>query len=293
MKHPLLQNSFGNPPEVVQDDVYPEGIVAMDLAEEARTLLIGTHTGHLVLLNEKGEQIRRERGFNDLRTLVWSNVGNFGMVALEGGRLVCIDDRLSRRWEVDLTGNVVGLAMSPFGSHVAVSTESSRVHIVTSDKKEVGKFDTQRPLDYLKFLYERPAIIGAAEFGHLCEYSLDGKEEWNERIMNNVGNVAVTADGSRILLSAFNHGVQVLNSSGKQKGAFMVDGIPDFVAVAASKRRLITRTIENRLYWLNFEGDVSWGCDLTPDPAQNLCVGPLGDRLYMSTQSGRLLQLTW
>ena len=85
----------------------------------------------------------------------------------------------------------------------------------------------------------------------------------------------------------------LLNSSGKQKGAFMVDGIPDFVAVAASKRRLITRTIENRLYWLNFEGDVSWGCDLTPDPAQNLCVGPLGDRLYMSTQSGRLLQLTW
>ncbi len=293
MKHPLLQNSFGTSPQVLQDDVYPEGIVAMDLAEEANTLLLGTNTGHLVLLNQKGKQLVRARGFSNIRHLVWSNVGNFGMVAHEGGRLVCIDESLSPKWEVELTGEVMGLAVSPFGSHVAISTESSRVHVVTSDKKEIAKFETPRPLDYLKFMYERPAILGAAEFGHLCCYSLDGKEEWNERIMNNVGNIAVTGDGSRILMSAFNHGVQVLSSRGKARGSFMVDGIPDFVAVAATKRRLVTRTIEQRLYWLNFDGDVSWGCDFSADPAENLCVGALGDKLYVSTQSGRLLQLSW
>lgn len=265
----------------------------MDLAAESRTLLIGTGTGQLILVNQKGDRLVRQRGFEGLRWVAWSDIGNFGVVALEGGRLVCVDGKLSRKWEVEMTGEVVGLALSPYASHVAVSTESSRVHIVTTDKKEVGKFSTTRPLEFLHFLHESPLLIGAAEFGHLCCHTLQGTEEWNERIMNNVGNMSVTADGRRILLSAFNHGVQVLNGSGKQKGSFAVDGIPDFVAVAATKRRLVTRTIEHRLYWLNFDGEVSWGCDFSPDPPQNLCVGPLGDRLYVATQSGRLLQLVW
>lgn len=293
LNHPLLQNSFGNRPQVVQDDVYPEGIVAMDLAVEARTLLIGTEDGQLLLLNAGGKRLARQRGFDGIRFLAWSDTGNFGVVALDGGHLICVNDKLSPSWDVDLTGEVVGLALSPFGSHVAVSTESSRVHIVTTDKQEIGKFTTTRPLEFLHFLYERSALLGAAEFGHLCCHTLDGKEEWNERIMNNVGNMAVTGDGKRIVLSAFNHGVQVLNSSGKQKGAFMVDGIPDFVGVAATRRRLVTRTIEHRIFWLNFDGEVSWGCDLSPDPARNICVGPLGDRLFISTQSGRLMQLVW
>ena len=87
--------------------------------------------------------------------------------------------------------------------------------------------------------------------------------------------------------------MQVLNGRGRQKGAFMVDGIPDYVAVSASKRRLVARTIEHRLYWLNFDGDVSWAADFVGDPPEHLCVGPLGDRLYMSTKSGRLLQMAW
>ena len=293
MKHPLLQNSFGTQPQVTQDDVYPEGITAMDLAAEDGSLLIGTGTGHLTLLNRNGDQLVRERGFEGLRLLKWSDAGNFAVAALENGRIVCLDRKLQKQWQVDLTGEVVGLAMSPFASHIAVSTESSFVHIVTIDKKEIGKFQTVRPLQFLQFHYERPALVGAAEFGHLCCHNLDGSEEWNERIMNNVGNMVMTGDGKRILLSAFNHDVQVLNGSGKQKGSFVVDGIPDFVAVSGSRRRLVTRTIEHRLYWLNFDGEVSWGCDLSTDPVRNLCAGPLGDRLYMSTQSGRLLQLVW
>lgn len=265
----------------------------MDLADEARTLLVGTKTGQLMLLAQDGSQLCRERGFTGLRYLAWSASGDFGVVALDGGRLVCIDSKLQRRWEVELTGDVMALAVSPYGSHLAVSTESSHVHIVTTDKKEVGKFETTRPLEHLHFLWERQAILGSAEFGHLCCHSLDGEEEWNERIMNNVGNMVVTGDGKRILLSAFNHGVQVLNSRGQQKGSFVVDGIPDFVEVAGSRRRLVARTLEHRLYWLNFDGDVTWGCDFVSDPPRNLCVGPLGDRLYVSTESGRLLQLVW
>ncbi len=278
---------------MVQDDVFPEGIVAMDYAEEARSLLVGTATGHLVLLNQSGEQLKRERGFDDIRCLVWSDTGKFGAVALANGWLVCFDDQLKKRWEVELTGEIRGLAITPFGSHIAVSSDSSQTHIVTIDKKEVAKFDTPRPLDFLHFLHEKPLLIGAAEFGHLCCHQLDGHEEWNERIMNNVGNIAVSGCGKRILLAAFNHGIQVLSGRGQQKGSFMVDGIPNAVAASSTRKRLAATTLEDRIYWLNFEGELLWACDLSRDPAKCMCVDPMGERLFVATQSGRLLQLFW
>lgn len=291
--HPTLQNSHGTPPKVTLDDVFPEGIVAIDYADEARTLLIGTGSGSLVLLNGLGDQVRREMGYEGIRFLRWCHTGQFGVVALEDGSLICFDSTLKRRWNVRFTGDIVGLAINAFGSHIAVCSQDGRVHIVTTDKKEVCRFDATRPLEYLHFLNDEPVLIGAAEFGHLCSHTLSGQEQWNERIANNVGGMAVTACGKRILLAAFNHGVQLMTRNGKHKGAFMVDGIPGAVAVSANKQRIAVTTIESRVYWMNFSGDLLWACDLSADPPASIAVGPLGDRLFVATQSGRLLLLCW
>lgn len=293
MPHALLQNSYGHRPQVVQDDVYPEGIEKMCLSSERRTLVVATTSGHLALIDAGGRLQYRESGFDNLTQLAWAEAGNFGVAVTDARELVCFDHTLTRRWEVSMPVDVVGLAISPYGSHIAVSTGSSMVHIVTVDKSEVSKFETTRPVEFIQFSQQEAKLIAAAEFGHLCCHQLDGKERWNERIMNNVGNMAVSADGKRILLSAFNHGIQVLGGSGRQKGSFIVDGIPDFVAISPNRRRLAVRTIEHRVYWLDFEGNVKWGCDFGQDPIRNICPGPLGDRVSVSTESGRLLQLEW
>ena len=73
----------------------------------------------------------------------------------------------------------------------------------------------------------------------------------------------------------------------------MVDGIPNFVAASANKKRMAVTTLENRIYWLNFEGDLLWACDLSSEPPVSVAVGPLGERMFVSTESGRLLQLLW
>ena len=73
----------------------------------------------------------------------------------------------------------------------------------------------------------------------------------------------------------------------------MVDGIPNSVVAASTRKRLAATTLENRIYWLNFEGELIWACDLSRDPAKHMSVDPLGERLFVATQSGRLLQLYW
>jgi hypothetical protein len=293
MAHPLLQNSHGNQPQVAGDDIFPEGIAAMDYAAEDRTVILGLGNGFLVKLTQSGKQVRRERGFDRITHLVWSAAGRFGAAALEDGRLLCFDERLKICWKANFTGRIVGLAVSPFGSHLAVSTEGCRTHIVTSDKREIGKFETPQALQHLKFLDDRPALIGAAEFGHLCCHQLNGSEDWNVRIMNNVGDMFTTGDGKRILLAAFNHGIQVLDEFGQQQGAYMLDGVPARVAASSNNRRVAAMTLENRLYWLNVDGNVIWVADLSQDPPRDFAMAPLGDRLFVSTQSGRLLQLVW
>ncbi|MEZ6132357.1 MAG: hypothetical protein R3C59_27150 [Planctomycetaceae bacterium] len=293
MAHPLLQNSHGNRPAVAVDDLFPEGIVAMDMAAEDRTLLLGTGNGFLIKLSLSGTQQKRERGFDGLRHVAWSDAGRFGAAAMDGGRLVFFDDKLKIRWKVEFTGDVLALAISPFGSHIAVSTEAGRTYIVTSDRKEIGRFETPQALQHLQFLHDRPQLIGAAEFGHLCCHRLNGREEWNVRILNNVGDMSTTGCGTRILLAAFNHGIQVLDETGHQQGSCLIDGVPSRIAAAANRRRMGTITLESRVYWLNFDGDVLWGADLSADPPISLAVGPLADRLFLATQSGRLLQLVW
>lgn len=291
--HSLLKQSHGKQPDVVQDDVFAEGIHCLAYAAEARQILVGTTSGFLIRLHRDGIQDLRVRGYEHLSQLAWSHDGKFGAAVTRDKRLTVFDHTLQRRWHVTMTGNVCGLAIAPFGSHVVAATESRRMHLVTIDKKEVAVIETPQAINHLHFLQDQAAIVASAEFGHLCRHSIDGQEEFEERIMNNVGGMAVTADGERILLAAFNHGVQVLDADGHSLGSFQVDGLPSRVVCSMQKRRLAVTTLESRLYLLNFEGNLIWACDLSADPVHALTMDHSGDRLWIGTVSGRLLQLKW
>lgn len=293
MASPLLHNSHGSRPTEIFEDFFPDGIVAIDLADEARTLLIGTESGHVCLMNQSGDRIVEDRSFQGLRKLVWADSGSIGVAVLGDSRLVCFDARLKPLWNASITGRIIGVGISPHGSHIAFSSDAARLHIVTADRKEIAKVDTKRAMEHLTFLAEAPELIGAAEFGQLCRFDLNGKEIWNERLMNNAGDMAVSEGGKRIFLAAFNHGVQVYDRTGTQLGSFAIDGIPARVSASATKNRVAVLTLENRIYWLNFEGTIQWAVDMSQDPPSHICTGPLGDRLFVATQSGCLLHVAW
>ena len=293
MASPLLHNSHGSRPAEIVEDFFPDGVVALDFADEARTLLVGTRAGHLCLMNQNGDRVLEDRSFVGLRKLVWSDSGNIGVAVLGDSRMLCFDARLKPLWDASITGRIVSIAISPHGGHIAFSSDAARLHIVTADRKEIAKVDTMRAMEHLTFLAEAPELIGAAEFGQLCRFDLKGQEIWNERLMNNAGDMAVSEGGKRIFLAAFNHGVQVYDRSGTQLGSFAIDGIPCRVSASATKNRVAVLTLENRIFWLNFEGTIQWAVDISPDPPVHICTGPLGDRLFIATQSGCVLQVAW
>ncbi|MEZ6126914.1 MAG: hypothetical protein R3C49_27670 [Planctomycetaceae bacterium] len=289
----LLQKSSGNRPNVVFDDIFPEGIACMALAREHRSIVLGTGSGQLIQLNQQGQQKRRERGFDGVHSVAVADNGQFAAVALEKGQLVCLDSKLKTQWKVDVNGEILGLAVSPFGSHIAVSTDALRLYVVTTEKKEVCRVEVAHPLWHLKFLNESPHIIAAAEFSYLGRFQLNGREDWNVRIVNNVGDMDVTGCGTTIALAAYNHGIQIMDQFGEQEGSFAVEGVPGKVSMAANRRRLAALTLEHHVIWMNFEGNVLWSCDMSDDPPHSIAAGPLADRLFLATQSGRFLHLAW
>lgn len=293
MASSLLHNCHGSRPTEVFEDIFAGGIVSLDFAHESRSLLVASRRGQLSLLNQSGDRVAENLGFVGVSRIVIAHAGTIAAAVVDQSRLVCLNASLKPLWDVSVTGRITSLAISPHGSHIAFSTDSSRLHIVSTDKRETAKIETRRPMEHIAFLSDEPELIAAAEFGQLCRFDLKGREIWNEQLLNNVGDMCVADAAKRFFLAAFNHGVQVYNRSGEQLGSFAIDGIPSRVSAASTKSRVAVLTLENRIYWLNFEGEVQWAVDVSHDPPQHICTGPLGDRLFIATQSGSLLQVSW
>jgi hypothetical protein len=293
MASPLLHNCHGARPSEVFEEFFPGGIADLAVASEARRIAVGARSGHMFLLDQSGLRITEDRTFADIRLVRLSATADIGACVVSGNRLICFNQHLKKLWDVSVTGNIAGLAVSPYGSHIAFSTEMNRLHVVSVDRREVFMVDTRRPMEHLEFLAEHSHLIAAAEFGQICRFDLKGRELWNENLIANAGAMSVAEGPGRIFLAAFNHGVQVYDLDGNQLGTFAVDGIPAKVSAARTRSRIAALTLENRVYWLNFEGTIQWAADISNDPPQHICTGPLGDRLLIGTQSGCLLQVSW
>ncbi len=293
MASSLLRNSYGNAPHEVFEDIFPSGIAAMDLASEARLLAVATKQGQVSLLNLVGDRIAEDLRFGRASQIALSGNGEVGAAVVDDNRLVAFDRRLKPIWDVSVTGRILSLAIAPFGGHIAFGTDSSRIHLVSLDRRELFKVDTRRPIEHIRFLSSKPEMIFAAEFSQLCRMDLKGREVWTIPMMNNAGDISICEGDDKMFLAAFNHGVQVYDLDGSELGSFAIEGIPARVRASASNRRVAVTTLENRIYWLNFGGTIQWAADLSSDPPEHTCVSALGDRLFIATQSGRLVQVMW
>lgn len=293
MASPLLRNSYGASPDEVFEDFFPSGIAAMDLSSEGRRLVVATRTGQVTLLNMVGDRTAEDLRFGRVSRIALSANGDFGVAAVDDSHLVAFDARLKPIWDVSITGRILSVAIAPFGGHVAFGTDSSRIHVVSLDRKEIAKVETRRPIEHIRFLSSKPEMIVAAEFSQLSRMDLKGREIWTLPMMNNAGDMSVCESEDRLFLAAFNHGIQVYDLDGNELGSFAIEGIPSRVCASAANRQVAVMTLENRIYWLNFNGVIHWAADLSADPPVHACVSALGDRLFIATQSGCLIQVMW
>lgn len=261
------------------------------LGRETGEVLVGDSSGGLYLLDRRGRVIALIRTRHDIQRVAWSDAGCGGAAVLDERTIAWFDRKLQFEWTRELPDDVLAIAIDPHGTHVAVSMADGVTVIFSADNRKVSRFETVRPLRYSQLLATKTELIAAAEHGLVGRYSLRGEIIWTEKLWSNVGDMAVTGDGSHVYLAGFAHGVQAYaGDEGTSRGSFVTEGTVSQVACGYARKQLIAATLERQLFAINDSGDLVWNLTL-PEDLNRILMSPLGDWIVLGFNSGRIVRL--
>lgn len=265
-------------------------LLAADMARETGEVLAADASGGLSLLDRGGRMLSVTRGLPKVWSVVWSDTGRGGAAIVGESRLCRFNRRLDVQWSLDLPDTILALAVDPYGEYTAVSLAGGTNLVLNSRKTRISRFETDRPLSHLQFMTDNAAALGAAEYGLLGNYRLDGRQNWQVQMLANIGDLAVA--GNAIFLANFVRGIQVLEMDGASRETYVIEGTPHRVAASVSAHRLAVGTLEGHFYRLDSQGEMLWTAEL-PDELVALMSDPFGNWMVCGFASGRMMQLDW
>ena len=281
----------GTPPKVAWAFAAEANLIAVRVAREGGRTLVADAGGGLYRLDPRGRLEHLTRGLRDLTALAFADAGTAAAAAFGDDTLGWIEPDLTVKWTRTMPSPITALAVDPHGRHAAVALASSDVVVLTNRKKRLSRFTSLRPLETLHFLATEPALVGAAGDGFLGSFDLRGRQELDVKTFANCGDLAVTGDGSRMALAAFNLGVQRLDAAGRVRDTLAVGGTPSRVALPwAGAGPLAAATQERQLFRLSTGGEIDWAAP-APDDVAGLALDAAGARLTVGFAAGRVVRL--
>jgi hypothetical protein len=291
MQPDWLTSGTGEAPSLRWGFTTDTPLVGLDIAIESGSMLSADDSGSLYQIDGRGRVVSATSGFGEVGLVTWS--GDAGGCFVIGRRELCrVSVDLEVVWSTTMPDDILAVAQTPAGNHIAVSLADRSTHILDANQKPVARFSTIIAMRHLNFLVEDASLIGAAEHGLLCRHGFSGAEVWNERPSSRIGEMSLSGDASRLFLAAFNHGIQIYDQDGQRKGAFMLEGTPQSIATSYDAKRVAAATQEGHLYWLDGDGELIWAT-VCEDTVHSLHVDPFGRWLCCGFESGRIVRLEW
>ena len=190
------------------------------------------------------------------------------------------------------------VTIDPHGRYLAVGTRHNALHLINRHGRPAGRLETMEPLSHLCFVPGRPIMVGAAAFGMLVGIELEPSRSsggldpeiiWQDRLMSNVGRLALDGEGSMILASCFTLGIQRFDLTGRNEGSYHLGGtvshaVPDFPG-----RTVAAATLEGELVLMNSAGNVRWRTRLAR-PVIALEMDPLGRYMIYGHATGEIVR---
>lgn len=255
-------------------------LIGLALAREAGLVLAWDEANHLVVLDTQGRRRTDTRASGRILTATMSDDGSLIAVLLEGTRLLLLDPELDAIADRSAPIDSTALAMDPHGRYLAIASRSKITQFYSRHGRPAGSFETLDPLLHLKFVPDRPRLIGASAYGALYSFDLEpegsngdlgASERWLTKVMSNVGRLSITGDGGVILTSCYTHGVQRYDSRGRNEGSYHLGGTAAFAVPDFAGRTIAVATTEGELALLNAAGGVRWKTTLPRGPVALEC----------------------
>ena len=287
-----LKTGHGRAPRLCWQFAAEAPLAGLDVASETGAAFLADESGGLYRIERSGQLGSVSRGFHDLRRLAWSEAGATGVLLSGDSDVVAVTDRFQSVWTLSVPEPVLDVAIEPHGRYIAVAMANGATLLYDANRRRVASWESARPLRFLRFLQTEATVLGAAEYGLLGAWQVDGTVQWQEKLWSNAGALAASGDGQRIYLAAYSYGLQSYGSGGTSLGSFVIEGNPNLVSVSHDGSRVAVTTLERRLLLLTGGGDLVWHAELPGDPAVLLCEAT-GDALLCGLTSGHVLRLSW
>ncbi len=269
-------------------------------AREAGRILAWDEGNQLYLLNTLGESLSTSRLPNRILTGAISDEGSLIalLVEADGTGLLLLSADFDVLSERPAPSEASFLTIDPHGRYLAIGTRHNALHLINRHGRPAGRLETMEPLSHLCFVPGRPLMVGAAAFGMLVgielepnrsQGRLDPEIVWQDRLMSNVGRLALDGEGSMILASCFTLGIQRFDLTGRNEGSYHLGGtvshaVPDFPG-----RTIAAATLEGELVLMNSAGNVRWRTRL-PRPVIALEIDPLGRYMIYGHATGEIVR---
>jgi hypothetical protein len=272
----------------------------ISFAREAGRILGWDEGNQLYLLNLRGETLSTTRVPNRILTGAISDEGSVIalLVEAEDAGLMILSADFDVLFERPAPSEASFLTIDPHGRYLVVGTRYNVLHVLNRYGRPAGRLETMEPMSHLCFVAGRPLLVGAAAFGMLVGIALEPGRKgtiepeivWQDRLMSNVGRLALDGEGSMILASCFTLGVQRFDLRGRNEGSYHLGGtvlhaVPDFPG-----RTIAAATLEGELVVMNSAGNVRWRTRL-PRPVIALEIDPLGRYVIYGHATGEIVRL--
>ena len=237
----------------------------LSFAREAGLILAWDEGNQLYLLNVQGESLSFSRVPNRISAAAISDDGS--LIALlvepEDSGLLLLNADFDIEYERASPPDSTFVTIDPHGRYLAIGTRQTTLHFVNRYGRPAGSLDTMHSLSHLCFVPGRPMAVAAAAFGTMVGVAFEpeqGRLEpdviWQDRLLSNVGRLAVDGEGGMILASCYTLGIQRFDLRGRNEGSYHLGGtvshaVPDFPG-----RTIATATLEGELAVINSAGNV-------------------------------------
>lgn len=265
----------------------PAPPAGLSLAWEPGTLLVRDQEHHLGRYDRAGQVELRHRAPGSLVAAAITDDGRTVAAAGKRGQVWLLTLDFVKLWERAVPRRPVAVALEAFGRRVAVA-DAGGVTVFDHDGREVWRAATARPLVHLAFVPELPVLLGAADYGLVCAFNDKGEVMWRDGLVAHVGSLAVTGDGSRVVLACFTDGVNCYAATSSKRAALSRAAPSRLAAVDYRGEGLLTTGLANELARRGPEGDVRGVLLLEANPVA-LVVDALGASAVAALADGTLV----
>lgn len=259
----------------------PSSLLGMGLARESGCALVFDAERSLVRIDPAGQISLRRPAPATVSAAASSDEGKVVAALGRRGQVWLLNAEFDVIWQRSVANRPVAVAIDHLGLAVAVSDESGGLAVFDARGQEMWKASTPRPLLHLAFVPESGALVGAADLGLVCSFDQRGQETWREGLMANVGSLAVSGAGDRIVVACFSEGLRCWSPQKPRLEKLPMTRACRYVAISYAGDAILYAGADYRLTLCDGTGATRDEMTL-PAPPGVLAMAALGDRAIVA-----------